>query len=142
MHHPVDKIIQKPFQPKLQQSWQEAPSHSQAVAPENGRPRWQQPRQPLWQALNTLFGLMLPAASLAVLQRFPALTSAVMAQACQGVKSSWPALRSLKSIFATGKQQVCFPCQLLQPTVYLCEDTGQAGLKSTFATEKQQGKKA
>jgi len=77
----------------------------QDVAYEHGRPRWQQPKQPLWQALNILFGLLLAPATLAVLERFPALTSAIVAFACQGLPSSWPAIRCLKSIFATAKSE-------------------------------------
>ena len=65
------------------------------------RVRWQQPLQPLWQALKTILALMSQQALLHVFQENPQLAPCVLDFAYDGSSVSWPALGCLKTMLQT-----------------------------------------
>ena len=81
----------------------------------SGRPRWQQESHFLWQALNSILGLMQEAAMQAVLQQFPSLVEAITTFACCGLGVSWPAVGCLKSILLSAKAKVSSCCVVPGP---------------------------
>lgn len=69
------------------------------------RERWQQPVQPLWQALNTLMAMMSAKALLHLHRSNPTLAGCILDFAQQGTSVSWPAVGCLKTMFQTLRQQ-------------------------------------
>ena len=67
---------------------------------QNPRPRTQQPRQPLWLALNAVFGLMDGVAVRHLLDLCPGFLDVALNCVRGGAAASWPAVGCLKSLFA------------------------------------------
>lgn len=81
-------------------------THEQVPTWPSPRPRLQQPRQPLWLALNAVLGLMDTEAMLHVLDLCPELLDIAVNCARSGSPASWPAVGCLKTMFASAAHQV------------------------------------
>ena len=90
--------------------------HVQVPAkPPSPRPRTQQPRQPLWLALNAVLGLMDTEAMLHLLDLCPGFLDVALNCARSGGPASWPAVSCLKSMFASAGALVRLTASACRP---------------------------
>ena len=73
----------------------------------HSRPRYVQPRGPLWLALNNLLGLLRLGAMAGLLYTMPGFLEAALQLGCEGMAAAWPALGCLRSMFAVAGLRAC-----------------------------------